>query len=114
MPQYGIFVISPAPADPMSITPDYLETLNAYPSKVSDMGGSIVTGFAFEPSTKAKGIRGEAVADGVMLSAGDLIAAGFYVLEAPDLDTAVRIAALNPATRDGAVEVRPLFVPPTD
>jgi len=41
-------------------------------------------------------------------------AAGFYVLEAPDLETALRIAALNPATRDGGVEVRPLFVPPAE
>jgi hypothetical protein len=61
MPQYGILVISPAPADPMA-----------------------------------------------------LVAAGFYVLEASDLDTALRIAALNPATRDGGVEVRPLSVPPPE
>lgn len=114
MPQYGIFVISPAPADPMAITPDYLELLNAYPSQVSELGGAIVTGFAFEPSTNAKAVRGGSVRDGVLLEAEDLVAAGFYVLEAPDLETAVRIAALNPATRAGAVEVRPLFVPPSE
>ena len=112
MSQYGIFVISPAPADPMALTPDYLESLNAYPSQVSELGGNIVTGFAFEPSTTAKAIRGDVVNDGTMLGADDLVAAGFYVLEAPDLETALRIAALNPATREGGVEVRPLFVPP--
>jgi len=114
MPQYGIFVISPAPADPMSLTPDYLELLNAYPSHVVELGGEIITGFAFEPSTHAKAIRGSEVADGTMLAADDLVAAGFYVLEAPDLETALRIAALNPATREGGVEVRPLFVPPSE
>jgi hypothetical protein len=114
MPQYGIFVISPAPADPMALTQDYLESLNAYPSKVSELGGSIVTGFAFQPSTHAKSIRGNAVKDGALLGAGDLVAAGFYVLEAPDIDTAARIAALNPAAREGGVEVRPLFVPPSE
>ncbi len=113
MPQYGIFVISPAPADPMSITPEYLELLNAYPARITELGGTPVTGFAFEPSTTAKAIRHNAVEDGPLLTADGLVAAGFYVVEAPDLDTAVRIAALNPATRDGAVEVRPLFVPPS-
>jgi hypothetical protein len=113
MPQYGIFVISPAPADPMALSPEHLALLNAYPSQVSELGGNIVTGFAFEPSTRAKAIRGDVVKDGTMLGAGDLVAAGFYVLEAPDLDAAVRIAGLNPATREGGVEVRPLFVPPS-
>ena len=113
MPQYGIFVISPAPADPMALTPDYLESLNAYPSQVRELGGNIVIGFAFQPSTTAQAIRGDAVGDGTLLGANDLVAAGFYVLEAPDLDTALRIAALNPATRAGGVEVRPLFVPPS-
>jgi hypothetical protein len=114
MPQYGVFVISPAPADPMALTPTYIESLDAYPSQVSELGGSIVVGFAFQPSTSAKAVRGGAVKDGTMLCADNLVAAGFYVLEAPDLDTALRIAALNPATREGGVEVRPLFVPPTD
>jgi hypothetical protein len=114
MPQFGVFVISPAPANPMSLSAEYIESLNAYPSQVSELGGNIVTGFAFEPSTRAKAVRGDAIADGTLLGADDLVAAGFYVLDAPDLDTAVRIAALNPATRDGGVEVRPLFVPPSE
>lgn len=113
MPQYGVFVISPAPADPMSLTPEYLESLNAYPDQVAELGGTIATGFAFQPSTTAKAIRGDSVVDGPLLKADNLVAAGYYVLEAPDLDTAVRIAALNPATREGGVEVRPLFVPPS-
>ena len=114
MPQYGIFVISPAPADPMTLTPEYIELLNAYPAQVGELGGSIVTGFAFEPSTCAKAVRGDIVKDGTLLGVDNLVAAGFYVLEARDLDTALRIAALNPAAREGGVEVRPLFVPPSE
>jgi hypothetical protein len=34
---------------------------------------------------------------------------GFYLLEAADLDEAVRIAAGIPAAWDGAVEVRPVL-----
>ena len=97
----------------MALTPDYLESLNAYPSQVGELGGNIVVGFAFQPSTTARAIRGDAISDGTILGADNLVAAGFDALEAPDLDTALRIAALNPATREGAVEVRPLFVPPS-
>jgi hypothetical protein len=45
------------------------------------------------------------------LAESDLVVAGFYVLQAPDLDVAVRIAKLHPATHYGGVEVRALFVP---
>lgn len=34
---------------------------------------------------------------------------GFYIIEVPDLDTALEWAARNPAASTGAVEVRPLF-----
>jgi hypothetical protein len=112
MPQYGIIVCSPAPADPMALTPAYVASLDRYPAQVAELGGSIVTGFAFQPSTTAKAIRGESVTDGTVLGP-DLVAAGYYVLEAPDIETALRMAALNPATRNGGVEVHPLFVPPT-
>ena len=33
------------------------------------------------------------------------------LVAAPSMDVAARIAQLHPATRDGGVEVRPLFVP---
>jgi len=58
-------------------------------------------------------IRGDVVTDGPFTEAKEVVA-GVFVLEAPDLDTALRIAKLNPATRDGGVEVRPLFVPPAE
>jgi hypothetical protein len=35
--------------------------------------------------------------------------AGFYLIEAPDLDAALRFAAEVPATRHGSVEVRPVI-----
>ncbi|HYU83354.1 MAG TPA: YciI family protein [Kribbellaceae bacterium] len=61
----------------------------------------------------ATAIRGDVVTDGPFVEAKEVVA-GFFVLEAPDLDVALRIAKLNPATRDGGVEVRPLFVPPAE
>lgn len=113
MAQYAVLIYSPAPADPMDLTPDYLELLDRYPAQVEELGGRIVTGFALQPSTTATAIRGDVVTDGPFVEAKEVVA-GFFVLEAPDLDVALQIARLNPATRDGGVEVRPLFVPPAE
>jgi hypothetical protein len=108
MPQYAILIYSPAPADPMELTPDYVELLDRYPAQVEELGGRILTGFGLQPSTTATSIRGDVVTDGPFVEAKEVVA-GFFVLEAPDLDVALRIAKLNPATRDGGVEVRPLL-----
>lgn len=111
MAQYAVLVYSPAPADPMEITPDYLALLDRYPAQVEELGGQIITGFALQPSTTATAIRGDLVTDGPFIEAKEVVA-GFFILEAPDLDVALKIAKLNPATIDGGVEVRPLFTPP--
>ena len=108
MPQYAVLTHSPAPADPMALTPEYGEKLDRYATQVPELGGSIVMGFALQPSTTARSVRGDLVTDGPFGEAKEVVA-GFYILEAPDLDTAVQIAALNPATLEGGVEVRPLF-----
>src|SRR5918997_2696878 len=110
MSQFAVLIYSPAPADPMAITPDYLALLERYPAQVEELGGKAVTGYALQPSTTATSIRGDVVTDGPFIEAKEVVA-GFFILEAPDLDTALRIAKLNPATRDGGVEVRPLFEP---
>jgi hypothetical protein len=113
MAQYGIFVYSPAPADPMSITAEYLAEVERYPAQVEAIGGKEVTGFAFQPSTTATSVRGDVVSDGPFHDT-PLVAAGFFIVEAPNLDVALAIAKANPATRDGGVEVRPLFEPPAE
>lgn len=120
MPQYGVLVYSPPPADPMALTPDYLELLDRYPAQAKELGGKVLggsyfpgqRGFAFEPSTTATAIRGDTVRSGPLVES-DLVVAAFYLLQAPDSDAAVRIAKLHPAARDGGVEVRPMFVAPT-
>jgi hypothetical protein len=33
MPQYGILVYAPAPADPTALTPDNLESIDRYPAQ---------------------------------------------------------------------------------
>jgi hypothetical protein len=113
MPEYAVPVYSRAPADPMALTPDDIRLLEEYPAHVERLGGRVVTGFALQPSTTATSVRGDVVASGTFTAAKEMLT-GYFVLDAPDLDAALEIAKLNPATRDGGVEIRPLFAPPAD
>ena len=118
MPQYGMVVYSPAPADPMALTAEYLELLDGYPAQAKALRGKVLggtyfpkqRGFALDPSTTAMAVQGDMVRSGTLLES-DLVVSAFYVVAAPNIDVAVQIAKLHPATRDGGVEVRPLFVP---
>ncbi len=70
--------------------------------------GRMVAAFALEPVTTATSVRGDVVTDGPFVDAKEVIA-GFFVIDAPDLDAALKIAGNNPATRfGGGVEVRPV------
>jgi hypothetical protein len=114
MPQYGILVYGPAPADPMDLPAAYAKALETYPDQIAELGATPVTGFAFQSSTVSTSVRGDEVSDGTFHSADEVVA-GFFVIEAPNLDVALKVAKLNPATQNGGgVEVRPLFVPPED
>lgn len=84
----------------------------AYTQELQD-AGAFVSGEPLQGNETATQLRvrdGETqLTDGPFIEAKEVVA-GFFILEAPDLDVALRIAKLNPATRDGGVEVRPLFV----
>jgi hypothetical protein len=118
MPQYGMIVYSPAPADPNAYSADYLAALDDYPAQAKSLGGKVLggtyfpkqRGFALELSTNAMTAQGSEVRSGTLIES-DLVVSAFYVVAAPSIDVAVQIAKLNPAARDGGVEVRPLFVP---
>lgn len=118
MPQYGVVVYSPAPADPNAFTSEYLQSLEDYPAQAKSLGGKVLggtyfpkqRGFALDPSTNGMAVQGEAVRAGTLLDS-DLVVSAFYVVAAPSIEVAVEIAKLHPAARDGGLEVRPLFVP---
>jgi hypothetical protein len=68
----------------------------------------MVMAYALTPRDMATSISGDIITDGPFLDSKEVVA-GFYVLEAPDLDAALAIARLNPVVRDGgAVEIRPV------
>jgi hypothetical protein len=79
-------------------------------------GGKLIEAEALQPSGEAvflrKGQRA-AVTDGPFTETKELVA-GFYLLEARDMEEAVQIASRFPGGRHGTVEVRPcreLLVP---
>ncbi|HJX43958.1 MAG TPA: YciI family protein [Geodermatophilus sp.] len=61
-----------------------------------------------EPTTTATRVRGGAdVTDGPFVETKEALG-GYYVVDAPDLDTALAVARTVPA-RFGGVEVRPVM-----
>ncbi|MFC5753531.1 YciI family protein [Actinomadura rugatobispora] len=110
MPQYAILIYEKeTPGGVDDIPPEVMEANLAAGEKIAAMGARVVHEQALEPSAKTRTIRrGGVVTDGPFLESKEVIA-GFFVVEAADLDTAVAIGRLLPIM-DGAVEVRPLLV----
>lgn len=70
--------------------------------------GSLVGAFALHPPASGRAIRGHLVTDGPYAETKESIA-GFYVLEARDLDEATKVALGNPILRQGGgLEIRPV------
>jgi len=96
-----------------------MDALNAGHLDLNDelrASGKLIEAEALQPSREAvrlrKGKRA-AVTDGPFTETKELVA-GFYLLEARDMDEAVEIASRFPGGRHGSVEVRPcreLIVP---
>ena len=72
------------------------------------MGVRVVHEQGLQPVATARTIHKDGlVTDGPFLETKEVLA-GFFVVEAPDLDTAIAVGKLLPIM-DGAVEVRPLL-----
>lgn len=77
--------------------------------------GVVVSGAGLQPPETATTVRvkGEQrlVQDGPFADTKEQLG-GFFVIDVPDLDTALAWAARSPAAIDAAVEVRPVLPPP--
>lgn len=108
MAQYAILIYAKARFDEAEVVPGGRA---AHDRHFEDMveSGALVAAFALQPAADtATSIRGDVVTDGPFIDAKDVIA-GFAIIEAPDLDAALKIARANPATQQGGgVEVRPV------
>ena len=74
---------------------------------------AIIGGHALKPTNTATTVR---VREGKRLTTDGPFAetkeqlGGYYLVEAPDLDAAIHIAAKIPGVRYGSIEVRPLMI----
>jgi hypothetical protein len=75
--------------------------------------GVMAGGHGLQPPFAATTVRvtggGRTVQDGPYADAKEQLG-GFYIIDVPDLDAALDVAAACPAATEGAVEVRPLLV----
>ena len=111
MAQYLILIYQPERAVREAFPPEvWEEAMHAhgrFAQQLVEMGGKIVSSEALQPTSTATSIRGDVVTDGPFLETKEVLA-GYYLIEADDLDHALAIAKLCPSP-DGGVEVRPIL-----
>ncbi|MHC5796537.1 YciI family protein [Lacisediminihabitans sp. FW035] len=112
MTQYAILIYED-PAYYETMPPEgwgaVVEAHNTFTAKVSELGGTLTGGGALAPVRTATTITEGTVTDGPFVPSNEALL-GYYTIEARDLDHAVEIATLCPAT-GGGVEVRALVDP---
>jgi hypothetical protein len=79
----------------------------AFAAGVDGLGAKLLGGAALQPTETATSVRGTEVTDGPFAETKEALG-GYYLVEAPDLDTALAVARRVPA-RFGGVEVRPVM-----
>jgi hypothetical protein len=107
MAQYAVLLYAPDSAH----APDATQADTAECDQHSDVladSGAMIAAYALTPRDMATSIRDDVITDGPFIDSKEVVA-GFYVIEAPDLDAALAIAGANPVVRGGGgVEVRPV------
>jgi hypothetical protein len=87
---------------------EIMEEHNAFAAQVEQHGAKLLGGEALQSTGTATSVRGGSdVTDGPFAETKEALG-GFYLVDAPDLDTALAIGKLCPA-RFGGVEVRPVM-----
>jgi hypothetical protein len=107
MAQYAVLIYAHDSAHAADATPEDTETCDEHSDELTE-SGSMIAAYALMPRDTATSVRRDSITDGPFVDAKEVVA-GFYVIEAPDLDAALAIARTNPVVRDGGgVEVRPI------
>ena len=112
--QYALLIYNTpegtATADAHIVTGDWIAYTRALKS-----AGALVTLARLQDEDTATSVRlrddERLLTDGPFIETKDHLL-GFYLVEAPDLDTALDWAAKMPLSRYGAIEVRPLLPTP--
>ncbi len=107
MAQYAVLIYAHDSAHAPEATPEDLETCDRHSEELT-ASGAMLAAYALTPRDMATSIREDMITDGPFIDSKEVVA-GFYVIEAADLDAALAIAQTNPVVREGGgVEVRPV------
>ena len=110
MSQYMILIYeddaSYATATP-EVMGEVMEAHNRFAAGVEQHGAKLLGGEALQDTSTATSVRGSDVTDGPFVETKEALG-GYYLVDAPDLDTALAVARTVPA-RFGGVEVRPVM-----
>ena len=115
MPQYMLLIYGDPALAPMSDTPEGQAEFAQWMSYSAEMAqsGAMKAGDALHPADTATTVRvrgGErVVSDGPFAETKEQIG-GYFLIDVPDLDTALDWAAKAPNIERGSVEVRPVQV----
>ena len=107
MAQYAVLIYNADSAHRPDRTAAETASSDRYAEEL-ERSGAMVAAWALTPRAMATSVHGDLVTDGPFVDAKEIVA-GFYVLEAPDLEAALAIARRNPVCQEGGgVEVRPI------
>jgi hypothetical protein len=115
MPQYMLLIYDDPTVTPASDTPEGQAEFAGWMSYSAQMAeaGAMKGGDALHPGDTATTVRvrgGErVVSDGPFAETKELLG-GYYLIDVPDLDTALEWASKAPHIEHGSVEVRPVMV----
>ena len=112
--QYMLLIYDPDPqawaemsdADRQAIMQDYF----AYTDELRQ-AGKMVAGDALQGPDTAKSVRvrdgQQSATDGPFAETKEILG-GAFLVDLPDLDEAIRLAALVPSAKHGSIEIRPI------
>jgi len=111
MPQYMLLIYTPVDGPPFEEQSEQMSAWIDYTQSLQD-AGALVAGDALQGVDVATTVRvrgGETqITDGPFAETREFLG-GYYLLDCPDLDTALEHAARVPNIHYGSTEVRPLM-----
>ena len=87
---------------------EVMEAHRRFSDQVPEIGGKIIGGEALQPTSTATTIRNDVVTDGPFAETKEQLG-GYYMLDVPDLDEAIKWAQKCPGAEHGTIELRPVM-----
>ena len=107
MNQYAVLIYNDDSAHAPDATAEDTDSCDEHADELR-AAESMVLAYALTPRAMATSVRSGSRVSEPFVPDGPIVA-GFYIIEAPDMETAVAIAGTNPVLREGGgVEVRPV------